>query len=211
MRSAQIDHLTVTAPTLEAGLKFVQRSLDVSPVFGGCHPKMGTHNLLLSLGDSMFLEVIAIDPRALHPSRPRWFELDSLMPESSPRLAAWVVRVVDIAVVAEQLASLVGPPEPMTRGKLRREITIPSDGRLPMGGAVPALIEWGTPEHPAQTLPPSGCRLLGLTVIHPEPMTVRTALDCIGLQPSSQVIYSRGPSVELEACIETPAGIRRLG
>lgn len=64
MPLCRLDHLTITAPTLESGAEFVRRSLGVDPQPGGEHPRMGTHNLLRRLGDSLFLEVIAPDPAA---------------------------------------------------------------------------------------------------------------------------------------------------
>jgi hypothetical protein len=39
---------------------------------------MGTHNRLLKLGEGFYLELIAIDPQAPPPGRPRWFGLDRL-------------------------------------------------------------------------------------------------------------------------------------
>ena len=78
MPPSQIDHLTVTAPSLAAGSAFVQEVLGVAPQAGGEHPRMGTHNLLLRLGDSLFLEVIAANPQVPAPDRPRWFGLDQL-------------------------------------------------------------------------------------------------------------------------------------
>lgn len=48
---------------------------------------MGTHNLMLRLGDSSYLEIIAINPAAPAPGRPRWFALDRLAGDGSPRLA----------------------------------------------------------------------------------------------------------------------------
>ena len=75
MTRCLIDHITVTAPTLEAGAAFVVQALGVAPQPGGEHPLMGTHNLLLKLSDTAFLEVIAVNPKATAPQRPRWFEL----------------------------------------------------------------------------------------------------------------------------------------
>jgi hypothetical protein len=78
MSACSIDHVTVTAPTLAGGAEFVRKALGVAPQAGGEHPRMGTHNLLLKLGDSMFLEVIAPNPNAPAPARPRWFALDTI-------------------------------------------------------------------------------------------------------------------------------------
>ena len=46
---------------------------------------MSTHNHLMRLGNSAFLEVISIDPDAPAPARTRWFDLDD--PAMRARLA----------------------------------------------------------------------------------------------------------------------------
>lgn len=90
----RIDHITVTAPMLEACAEFVRQTLGVAPHTGGEHLRMGTHNLLLRLGDSLFLEVISPNPKAPVPTRPRWFALDTLRSNSAPALSTWVVRTL---------------------------------------------------------------------------------------------------------------------
>lgn len=64
MSGCRIDHLVVTAPDLEAGAGFVRNALGMEMGRGGKHPRMGTHNMLLRLGETSFLEVIAADPEA---------------------------------------------------------------------------------------------------------------------------------------------------
>src|SRR5256885_16222455 len=91
-----IDHLVIAASDLGVGADLVRRSLGVTPQPGGEHARMGTHNLVLKLGDSLYLEVIAPNPKSAQPGRPRWFELDDLMPDSPPRLATWAARTDDI-------------------------------------------------------------------------------------------------------------------
>src|SRR5204862_4940114 len=59
-----LDHLIVGAATLAEGIEYVAGITGVTPVPGGKHAAMGTHNALLRLGDLVFLEVIAIDPDA---------------------------------------------------------------------------------------------------------------------------------------------------
>lgn len=205
-----LDHITVISTTLAAGADFVRESLGVEPRPGGSHPRMGTHNLLLSLGGSMFLEVISVDPSAPKPARPRWFDLDAWHPDTPPRLAAWVVHVEDIEGTVARCPPVFGSVEVMTRGALRWLITIPSDGHLPLGGAAPALIEWQVEPHPALALPPSGCSLVELETFHPDPARVSSILQCIGLDPAAQVRSSRGASPSLVAHIQTPQGLRML-
>jgi hypothetical protein len=60
----RLDHITVVAPSLEIGSTYVKAALGVVPGAGRTHPGMATHNLLLALGPTMYLEVISPDPRA---------------------------------------------------------------------------------------------------------------------------------------------------
>ena len=71
MKPCQIDHIAVTAPSLEAGAEYVWEALGVPLQPGGEHERMGTHNLLLRLGESTYLEVTAPNPRAPKHQRPR--------------------------------------------------------------------------------------------------------------------------------------------
>ena len=205
----EIDHLVVTAPTLAGGADFVQRVLGVAPGPGGEHPRMGTHNRLLRLGASAFLEVIAIDPAAPRPGRPRWFGLDALAPDHAPRLAAWVARTDELRACPGELLALVGPIETMTRGTREWLITIPADGGLPLGGVLPMLIEWQTPRAPAGAgLPESGCELAGLGLRHPQGVRLNELLALAGL--ADRVAIGTG-TPGLWADIVTPSGLRRLG
>ena len=72
----RIDHLVVAARTLAQGADFLRDLLGVEALSGGKHVAMGTHNLVMQLGEERYLEVIAIDPDAEPPERPRWFDLD---------------------------------------------------------------------------------------------------------------------------------------
>ena len=181
-----IDHLTVTAPTLESGADYVWQALGVMPGPGGEHPRMGTHNLLLRLGESTFLEVIAINPDAPDPGRPRWFALDATTAVRQARLAAWVARTDDLRSCPPELLDLLGPVETMTRGAREWLITIPADGALPFGGALPMLIEWVSPRAPAGAgLPDAGCALATLGLRHPRPDRLAAQLALSGPRRST--------------------------
>src|SRR3981189_2018524 len=80
-----LDHLVIVAPSLEPGGAHVREQIGMDRQAGGKHPEMGTHNLLLRLGDGVFLEVIAVDPAAGTPAGPRWFGLD----DGGGVLSAW--------------------------------------------------------------------------------------------------------------------------
>ena len=203
-----LDHLTVTAPTLALGTAHVKRALGVAPLAGGTHPRMGTHNLLLRLGESKFLEVIAIDPAAPAPQRPRWFSLDDASATASPRLSAWVARTARLSDLPPPLLAQVGPGELMTRGEREWLITIRPDGTQGMGGALPSFIEWTTPRTPAATaLPLSGCDLVSCTLSHPRASALIELLQSVGLDQEVAIIEG---APGLSACIMTPQGMRAL-
>ena len=205
----EIDHLVVTAPSLASGADWVARALGVVPGPGGEHPRMGTHNRLLKLGDAAFLEVIAADPAAPHPGRPRWFGLDERDASHAPRLAAWVARTDDLRAFPDDLLALFGPIETMTRGTREWLITIPADGKSPLGGALPMLIEWQSPRAPAGAgLPEAGCARAALGLRHPEPARLEALLAQAGF--ADRVAIEAGKP-GLWADIVTPAGTRRLG
>lgn len=212
MIRCELDHLVITAPTLEVGARFVMRSLGVSPQVGGEHAKMGTHNLLLRIGEASYLEVISPNPTAPSPARPRWFELDGLRADSAPRLAAWVARAPDIQAAVAACPEELGGIETMSRGNLRWRITIPEDGGLPLGGVAPALIEWREENnHPARRLPDSGCALVGLSLFHSEPARVTELLGAIGFEgPVTVATSTAGQGPSLTAEFHTTGGPRVL-
>lgn len=203
-----IDHITVVAPTLADGARLVQAALGVAPQTGGEHPRMGTHNLLLRLGASMFLEVIAVNPLAPPPARPRWFGLDSVDTRSPAALATWVVRSSDIHATQAGLPESLGDIEPMSRGALDWLITIPADGSLPLDGVAPALIQWSSETHPAAGLHDHGLSLLGLALFHPEPERIGTLLRSLELGNIVSVSHAAAP--RLLAHIGTAGGPKTI-
>jgi len=145
---------------------------------------MGTHNALLRLGERVYLEIIAIDPQAAKPSRPRWFGLDDIALQSElterPRLIHWVACTADIERACAQCPVQLGAVQPMARGDYRWRITIPADGALPARGLVPTLIQWDVPTHPADRLPGR----MSCSKGSPRPIRTRTdpaALKALGL------------------------------
>ncbi|MFC4637345.1 VOC family protein [Deinococcus hohokamensis] len=195
---AQLDHLVVAARTLEEGRAWLEGRLGVTLSPGGEHELFGTHNALLSLGPDAYLEVIAVNPSAPAPRRPRWFALDD--PAMQARLAAgpalihWVARVPALPEGPGVLA--------LARGALRWTLTVPAGGQLPQGGVQPSLIAWQTPAPPS-LLPDLGVRLAGLHLGTPEPDALRTQLDHLGLVEAE--VYE-APQPELRCTVETPGG-----
>lgn len=204
------DHLVLAARDLDLGAAWLEERLGVTLSGGGKHIRMGTHNRLLSLGERFYLELIAIDPQALPPGRPRWFELDSLQADR-PRLVHWVACSEDIVSDTAASGEDRGEILSMERGDYRWRITVPSDGHLPAAGLLPTLIQWDVPFHPAGRLPESGCRLMKLEGFHPEPERIRAGLAVHGLAPHLGVhACPAGEAPQLVAYIRTPRGLVEL-
>ena len=212
MWACQLDHIAVTAPSLKVGGAWVETTLGVRLQPGGEHPRMGTHNALLRLGDSVYLEVIATNNAAPSPGRARWFGLDPIAADAPARLATWIARTDDIRAAAAACTEALGEIEPMSRGSLNWLITIPADGSLPIDGVAPTLIEWSTKSHPAHFLANRDCSLLRLDGFHPQRDRVQQALISLGLQDALVVNpLPHGEIPYLVAQIETPLGLRTLG
>ena len=207
--TCEFDHLVLGAHTLGQGADFVENLLGARPQPGGKHVAMGTHNMLLKLGAKSYLEVIAIDPEGITPSRPRWFGLDSSVTRSAlreqPRLLTWVARTNDIETVLRGCPLALGAIHYMRRGAFSWRITIPEDGVLIGGGVVPGVIQWDGDAHPADTLEDSGCELVNLAGLHPSPASIAPALAALGLERAIS-LAAAGRS-QLIATLRGPRGI----
>lgn len=209
--SLALDHLVVAARTLEEGAQWMEARLGVAPRPGGRHAAMGTHNLLLSLGPQAYLEIIAIDPHAPAPARPRWFSLDEpamrARVASAPGLAHWVARTDDLDAARAALGERVGEILEMSRGEHRWRIGVPPDGSLPEAGAFPTLIQWQGDRHPAMSLPDEGCRIDWMAVRSPRAEAIRTDLAAHGLEGGEWLRFGSDTGTGLSAVLHGPRGM----
>ncbi|MEO6929322.1 MAG: VOC family protein [Casimicrobiaceae bacterium] len=203
------DHLVLGCATLAQGCEYVERLTGAQAVEGGRHPGMGTHNALVKLGARLYLEVIAIDPEAPQPPRPRWFDLDAPALQQAladkPQLLSWVAHTDDIDDALMRTTMALGPVQTMRRGDWSWRITIPENGARAGGGVLPTLIQWSTDAHPCDRLPESGVSLSQIAAAHPEPDTMRDALKALKLADALQVTYAAVP--RLAAMLRTPRGL----
>jgi hypothetical protein len=207
MRCA-LDHLVVAAETLDAGEAYVRETLGVELQPGGKHALMSTHNRLLRLGDSAYLEVIAIDPDAPPPARPRWFALDDPAMRARiaerPRLIHWVAQTDDIDAALRACPVPLGTPTALSRGDLRWKFALSDDGSMPFDGMAPDVIQWLDGAHPSQRLEPSGVELLALEARHPNADGLAATLAALAL--SNVCAVAPAPSAQLRAQLKTPSG-----
>ncbi len=207
----RLDHIVVAAATLDQGAEFLRERLGVDLPAGGRHRTMATHNRLLQLGDERYLELIAIDPAAAPPARPRWFSLDDQTLRAAlrerPRLITWVMNTPDIQGLAARTGVDIGMPTRLSRDGLRWEIALPEDGRLLAHGMLPYAIQWHSKPHPARKMADLGCRLEALIIHHNRPEWIRGRLATLGAADLVDIEALPGDEAPyLEARLDTPAG-----
>lgn len=209
MTFVAVDHLVVAAASLDEGVAWCEATLGVTPGPGGRHPLFGTHNRLLKIASDAYpqayFEIIAIDPEAPVPARPRWFGLDGLDLSAGPRLIHVVGRSPMLDMHRWGLITVgLKPGDPVKAGRdtpegpLSWQILVREDGQLNCGGALPTLIQWDG-RHPAEAMPDSGVVLQSLA-LNGVPDRARDVLRMRGVQVSS----AAGPA--LQAVLSTPRG-----
>ncbi len=210
-----IDHIVVAAASLPQGAEYLRELLGVEVPPGGTHATMGTHNLVMQLGDDRYLEVIAINPTAGAPPRPRWFDLDrGLMREAlkvQPRLVTWVVNTPDLQRLAAAAGFDIGTPAALSRDGLEWEIALPDDGRLLADGLLPYCIQWHSSPHPSRAMADLGCRLQKLRLHHNRPDWLAARLESLGASDLVEIVeISDAQCPHLSAEMQTPQGLVKL-
>ena len=209
----KLDHLTIIAPSLEVGADHVRDRLGVDMPTGGKHPEMGTHNLLLRLSNEVFLEVIAVDPDAAPPARPRWFGLDDSAAIQSDwddgfRLRGWVAQTEDLDGVLARQGDLLGQKTRVSRGDRTWLFAVRTDGSLADDGIAPSVMDWGERGSPAPEMKDIGAKLISFHIEHPDPSHVTDLYRRLGVSNGPRV--QRGLRLRYRAFIETPDGMREL-
>jgi hypothetical protein len=211
---ASIDHLVLVAESLEQGAEFVAQQLGVEPQPAWETTDFGTHSLAVRLGAECYLDIIAIDPSAANPKRPRWYGLDqpdmkrTLM--HRPRLFGWAVRVEGLDASIKNAVFDVGEPVALLQGDLGWRQTVPRDGSLILFGAGPSLIERTTTGHPSRRLKDQGCTLTQVRLFDEAPERMRYRLASVGADALVTLEQGNAGESRIEACIETPHGQRLL-
>ena len=208
--SLKIDHIIYAVLNLDEGMDTIEKLLGERPYYGGQHPNRGTHNALLSLGEDVYLEIIAPDPDQPEPASPRSFGLDTL---TQPRLVTWAASTHDMsATIAQARANGYNPGERAAGGRTRPdgrplfwETTKRPEslhGKTPPGDwLIPFIIHWGHMPHPAGDHP-SHARLISLQATHPDPPTIQKMLHALDLHMEVE----EGEKAALTAVIEGTNG-----
>lgn len=202
-----LDHLLIGAPTLKAGIRWLEERTGVRAALGGSHPGLGTWNALASLGPRRYVEIIAPDP-----AQPgvETFYVPGLREFDAPRITTWAARGQDLT---RDFPSTL--PEDFSCARPRAGARLRPDGarlgwtlafpkhrkHATFDGALPFLIEWESFEHHPGTSSPKGLTLLGLRFTHPEGEALKRALEALGIEGA---VEQAAASIEVE--LDTPRG-----
>ena len=211
---AQLDHLIITVPDLEAGVAAVEEATGVRAIPGGSHPGRGTANFLLGLaptgwpeGAHTYLEILGPDPQQEKPADGT-LPLDAHL-ATEPTLQTWAIHPPAFLakVAAANTAGIdFGEVQDMARDTAegdRLEWRLTTRSPLPHEGAQPFLIDWGESVHPAEAALPT-LELLEFRVESPEPEAARQVLEVLGAGDTTVV---EGSNCRLRARLRGPGGI----
>ena len=209
----KLDHLSIIAPTLAEGVSHVRACLDLDVPFGQRHGYMGTYNHLLQLGDTVYLEIVAVDPDAEGPGRTRWFGLDDRASvrahwDAGRRLRGWVARTDAIDTVLAGRENIFGQKVSLPWTDPSMDFSIPEDGSLPLDGAAPSVIDRRGKPRSMATMADLGARLSSFTLEHPDAAAIREFYRTLVLDRPPVII--EGNVTRYSAQIKTPGGMKEL-
>lgn len=209
----KLDHLTIIAPTLAEGVSHVRTCLDLDVPFGQRHGYMGTYNHLLQLGDTVYLEIVALDPDAEGPDHARWFGLDDQKAvrmdwEAGRRLRGWVARTDAIDAVLAGRESVFGKKVSLPWTDPSFDFAIPESGSLPLGGAAPSLIDRRGKPRSMATIADLGARLRSFSLEHPDADAISEFYRSLDLDRPPAIAQGKG--LRYRARIQTPVGVKEL-
>jgi len=203
-----LDHLLWAVPDLDDGMRQVAAATGVEAALGGSHPGFGTRNALLSLGDGVYLEIIAPDPdQPLAGTRG-----EQLAALEAPTLLTFAVRTDSMS----DLPALVAAAGLRTPGPVAMSRRHPSGHLLEWqvlrleghryDDLMPFFIDWGQTDHPSGNTP-TGCLLTGFEVRHPNAEELAQRYRTLAIE----VPVIPGPAAGLQATFATPNGPLQLG
>ncbi|MEL6827627.1 MAG: VOC family protein [Pseudomonadota bacterium] len=196
----QIDHFVWGASDLAQGCEQMADLLGCAPLPGGQHPGMGTQNALVSLGDGVYLEIIAPsdDPG---PEGSLGHRIGAL---STPGLITWVLRTDALAEVAklsatcDQDLTALGPMATQRKtpeGDLLSWELLFLAGHA-FGGLLPFFIDWQETIHPSRTAP-LAAQLASFAMAGPNATPLNQAFETLEIEQRAKSADTASLKLEL--------------
>ena len=195
--AAQIDHVILGIDDLDRGVKAFEAATGVKPVYGGKHPG-GTHNALVSLGDGIYLEILAVQEGVTVPA-----DYADLKKMKTLTPVGWAVSSGDSAELRNRLSAAgIAVSEPVDGSRTTPRGSTLSWQSFALNESspeAPFFIVWSRQTAHPSTTSPSGCKLqqwsiasprvkeieqlrqaleLSVDVVEAKPTTMRLSLTC---------------------------------
>jgi len=193
-----LDHIVIGCRDLDEGAEWFTAKTGVRMSAGGRHRGRGTRNILASLSDTSYLEIIAPDP-----GEPETEFVKRLKLLDRPQAITWAVAL-PLQLVMDQFPgeTIRSGSRERWDGKVLRWKTILTHEQ---SGAFPFLIEWEDLSlHPGLTAA-HGLRLVDLQITYPNPSELTKLLQ----QAAMDIPVVEGPE-RISFTLQTPLGQVRI-
>ena len=201
------DHFLLGCSSLETGIQFIKDKTGVEAVRGGKHPNVGTHNALISLGERVYLEIIAPDPDAKSLIEDYAF----LKEMTAPALFMWAAHTDNMDDLLKRIQQAGYKNSGISPGSRQRtdssllkwrSLSVHTD----IKEVIPFFIEWDqSSKHPSIDSP-KGCSIESFEIEYPEPEKLKKLFT----QLQIDVPVKKGIIPSLRLKINSPKGIVSL-
>lgn len=152
-----IDHIVYAVKDLKAAVEELENQLGVRPSIGGRHLNKGTKNALLNLGNSCYLEILAVDEENKNIEAPRWMGVDLIEKSCTTRWALKSNRLIEDQKVLQsydlELREIFQGERQTNGGEiLKWKMLLPK--AKPKVELAPFMVDWSESSvHPCDNLP----------------------------------------------------------
>lgn len=198
-----IDHLILAINDLDKGITEFEAMTGVKPVYGGAHPHSFTHNALVSLGENIYLEIMAPRPEATNvPQEFKTYE--HLTP------VGWAIHSQDIQATERLLTEQAFAVDSIRPGARQKpdgqQLTWSTLGLAEvLSDYDPFFIQWGADSTHPSVSSPSGCTLQMVQWSLTKPARFKQLLTALTLK--GDVVNSANGEDRLRISLRTPKGV----
>ena len=209
MMSRKIDHIVYCVKDLNKEIDHIEKLTGVRPKIGGIHQNNGTKNALLNLGNSCYLEILAIDKNNKEFEGARWMGIDLI---DKPKITRWSLKSEnlerDSEILSEQYPELgiinEGSRQTTNGQLLLWKMILPL--ATPEIEILPFMTDWSQSDvHPSDSLQ-AGCMLQNIEFYHPNPSLLKPILSNLGVD----IIIKKSEKSRIVISVESPNGIVHL-
>jgi len=172
-----LDHIVIAHPNLDQAREEFADLTGCAPAYGGPHVGGGTHNALVSLGDSVYVELISPDPDQLGSDQgdKKGGLADRLSALRGSQLLAWAARsssLDEVGAAINQRDAGIKASAPFAMARKQPDGTtlnwqLMNLSQHELAGFAPFYIDWLRCPHPTTTNPVAG-QFESFVIRHPD-------------------------------------------